>query len=327
MLHIHNGDSSANTAKQTSLPGEHFAFREALIDGPTPEKFNGNDSRFVRAQHLWEAYGIDLEECLGQLLAQEQKLATFSEHDEVVLWFEHDLFCQLQLIYLLAWFGRQDMQKTSLSLVCINQFPGRENFRGLGELNPDELASLFPARQPVTDSQLELGSVAWAAYCSDDPTNLQKFLETDTSHLPFLKDALDAHLRRFPATTNGLGLVGNTLLRLVDNGATRFTDLFKQFGDALPIYGLGDAQIWNALRQLNLARLPLLIVKNGGQLGKSIAGDAEFEITETGKAVLRNEADFVSLNGVEYWLGGVQLSGRKHIWRWDDGNKKLVNSK
>src|SRR6185295_1236 len=102
-----------NTAKETSLPGEHFAFREALLDGPTPENFKDGDWRFVRARHLWAAYGLDLKECLGQLRAQEQKLATFSEHDEVVLWFEHDLFCQVNLIYLLDWLSQQQLQATS----------------------------------------------------------------------------------------------------------------------------------------------------------------------------------------------------------------------
>ena len=94
MLHIHNGDSSANIAKQSSLPGEHFAWREALIEGPTPAGLEGEEWRRVRARHLSEAYGVDFQECERGLLAQENKLAAFSDHDEVVLWFEHDLFCQ-----------------------------------------------------------------------------------------------------------------------------------------------------------------------------------------------------------------------------------------
>ena len=92
MLHIHNGDSSADTAKQSSLAGEHFAFRESLITGPTPSGLSGDEWRRVRAAHLSESYGVDEGECEQGLLRQEEKLASFSEHDEVVLWFEHDLF-------------------------------------------------------------------------------------------------------------------------------------------------------------------------------------------------------------------------------------------
>src|SRR5688572_27998219 len=135
MLHIHNGDASADTAKQSTLPGEHLAWRESLMTGPTPAGLSGREWRSLRAQHLSEAYGVDFKECEQELLDQEKKLASFGEHDEVVLWFEHDLFCQTNLLYLLNWFEQQDMGNTRLSLICIGEFPGKENFRGLGELN------------------------------------------------------------------------------------------------------------------------------------------------------------------------------------------------
>ena len=108
MLHIHNGDSSANIAKQSSLPGEHLAWRESLITGPTPAGVGGNEWRSVRAQHLSKAYGVNLQECERGLLDQEKKLSSFAEHEEVVLWFEHDLFCQTNLLYLLNWFAQED---------------------------------------------------------------------------------------------------------------------------------------------------------------------------------------------------------------------------
>src|SRR5258705_2830960 len=130
MLHIHNGDSSAGTAKQSSLPGEHVAWRESLITGPTPGGLSRSEWRSMRASHLSEAYGVDKQECEQELLRQEEALATFSDHDEVVLWFEHDLFCQLHLIYLLDWFSQRALGKTKLSLICIGEFPGKENFRG-----------------------------------------------------------------------------------------------------------------------------------------------------------------------------------------------------
>jgi hypothetical protein len=99
MLHIHNGDSSANIARQSSLPGEHFAWREALIDGPTPAGIRGPEWLRLRAQHLTEFYGEDPGETETALRIQEEKLASYPEHDEVILWFEHDLFCQTNLIY------------------------------------------------------------------------------------------------------------------------------------------------------------------------------------------------------------------------------------
>ena len=320
MLHIHNGDSSANIAKQSSLPGEHFAFREALIEGPTPADFKNAGIAtwsLIRARHLWWAYGVDLKECGQDLRAQEKKLASFPEHDEVVLWFEHDLFCQVHLIYLLNWFGQQQMGDTKLSLICIGEFLGRENFRGLGELTSAELASLFPARQQVTPAQLDLAASTWRAYCSDDPTAIEKLLQTDTSALPFLDTALRAHLERFPAVKNGLGRIENRVLQLIHEGLNRFSDLFAKFGEAEAIYGLGDAQFWLALRRMSATRRPLITVHGNGNeeidqklLTPDNVRNARLELTDLGEAVLKREADSVKLNRID-------------LWRWDEQTETL----
>jgi hypothetical protein len=331
MLHIHNGDCSAEIALRSSLPGEHFAWRESLITGPTPAGLSADDWRKLRTQHLSETYGIDLQECERGLLTQEEKLSTFSDHEEVVLWFEHDLFCQAQLLYLLDWFAVQPLGTTKLSLICINQFPGKQNFRGLGELNPNEFASLFPARAEVTAQQLKLAETVWQAYCSATPRDIEKVLQTDTSALPFLDAALRAHLQRFPDSNNGLGRIESRALQLIADGSNKFSDLFPRFSDAEPVYGLGDAQFWLALRQMINAREPLLEIEDVSDdilidqtLTPAIVQKAKLRLTAAGESVLRNEADFVTLNGIDLWLGGVHLSGKTNIWRWDKESETLI---
>jgi hypothetical protein len=337
MLHIHNGDSSADTAKQSSLAGEHFAFRESLTTGPTPSGLSDSEWRRIRSKHLSEAYGIDVKECERGLLSQEEILASFSQHEEVVLWFEHDLFCQVHLIYLLNWFSHRALGTTKLSLICIGAFPGKENFRGLGELNHEELASLFPARQQVTDKQMALAVSAWKAYCSSDPGEVESILKIDTSSLTFLKPALQAHLRRFPSTKNGLGLIENSALELIDEGLHGFIDLFHRFGDAEPVYGLGDAQFWLALQRLSMAQKPLLAIVNGNNYGgeknsensqqmltAEIVSKARLELTLLGRSVLNAETDFITLNGIDLWLGGVHLHEKNKVWRWNQEAASLV---
>jgi hypothetical protein len=345
MLHIHNGDASADTARQTSLPGEHLAWRESLITGPTPAGLSGDEWRRIRAQHLSASYEPDLQECEAELLRQEEALAAFAGHDEVVLWFEHDLFCQLHLLYLLNWFSQsveiggeiERSVKTKLSLICIGEFPGKENFRGLGELNAEELASLFPARAQVTPEQLSLAATAWAAYCSPDPTEIENVLRTDTSALPFLQAALQAHLRRFPATTNGLGRIENRALELIEKDVQSFADLFARFGALEPVYGLGDAQFWLALQRLSLAPKPLITIakrrtaednadrndRDPQALTPEVVQNARCELTELGRSALKAEVDFIALNGIDLWLGGVHLHDEDRLWRWDEESARI----
>ena len=296
------------------------------MTGPTPTGVAGNEWRSVRAQHLSEAYGVDLQECERGLLDQEKKLSSFEEHEEVVLWFEHDLFCQTNLFYLLNWFAQEDTGSIKLSLICIGAFPGKENFRGLGELNAEQMASLFPGRQQVTAAQLRLAELAWQAYRSPHPGEIEKVVQADST-LAFLGPALRAHLRRFPSTKNGLGSIENKGLELIHGGSKTFMDLFPRFGDAEPIYGLGDAQFWLALHGLSGGRQPLIRIENGnsggGELTPDIVHNAKFELTEPGKAVLHGDTDFVELNGIDLWLGGVHLSP-ENLCRWDEAAGKIM---
>lgn len=305
------------------MPGEHFAWREALVDGPTPANVSTDEWRRVRVEHLCEAYGLDRRECESELEAGEHKFASYGQHDEVALWFEHDLFCQVHLIYLLAWFRKRDLGKTKLSLVCIGEFPGKERFRGLGDLNPEELESLFPARRRITEEQFATAELGWRAYCSRDPTDVQSLLSRDTSVLPFLRAAMKAHLQRFPSKFNGLGRVENITLRAVDDGATIFKEVFTRFGEVEPIYGFGDVQIWLSLRHMIAVGQPLLRM-TGADPASDVEPDAGLEITELGKAVLNGEADFITLNGIDRWLGGVYLEDERNIWRWDEKSEKLT---
>jgi hypothetical protein len=230
------------------------------------------------------------------------------------------------LIYLLNWFAQRDPGKTKLSLICVGSFPGRENFRGLGELSPEEFSSLFPSRQRVTKDQLGLGARGWEAYRSIDPRDIESFLSGDTSALPFVAPALKAHLRRFPSTTNGLGLIENQALRLVSSRGRRFADLFGDFSKAEPIYGLGDAQFYLALRRLSDANQPLSTLDNGLQTTEAISPDVTFKLTDLGRAVMDGDADFVTLNGIDQWIGGVYLSGERNLWRWEPESGSVVLS-
>ncbi len=327
MLHIHNGDSAAGTARKTDLPGQHLAWREALVCGPAPGGLPADEFRGVRAKHLAEAYGIDIEKCELELRTQEEALSAFADHDEVVLWFEHDLFCQVQLLYLLDWFAQRELGQTKLSLISIGKFPGIGRFRGLGQLNEDHLASLFPQRQEVTQAQLRLGSRAWQAYSSPNPAEMLSLLESDLSAIPFLKRALIKHLQRFPSTTNGLGRIENVGLALIAKGYQDFRSLFPAFVRRESEYGFGDSQLYFEVRQLADASAPLLTLREGVKGARMDAAQmllSSFEITRLGRAVLNGKEDFVIRNGIDYWLGGVHLEGDEAPWRWEDDADELL---
>ena len=328
MLHIHNGDSTAGTARNAGIPGEHLAWREALVCGPAPAGLSQEEFLDVRAAHLADAYKVPIEKCAAELQAMHEALAHFGEHEELVLWFEHDLFCQVHLIYLLNWFARRELGQTKLSLICVDEFPGLQVFHGLGQLAEEQLLSLWPQRKEITSAQMDLAARAWDAYSSPDAAKLIILLRDDLTELPFLKPALLKHLERFPSIRNGLGRVENVGLSLIAAGRQKFKSLFPAFSLREPEYGFGDAQLYVAMQRMANAGTPLLKQSDGDNTKMDPARIflSSFEITEPGAAIIAGDEDFVIKNGIDLWLGGIHLEGREAPWRWDEEHRELLVS-
>src|SRR5258705_3907851 len=186
MLHVTNGTSVS--IAQTGLPGEVIYWIDILHEGPTPAGLSLEQMSKVRARFLDDAD--------GRLSTRDKTLTEFRRHEKVVLWFEHDLYDQLQLIQILDWFAGRDLGSTRLSLICIEGY--------LGELDPQALLRLFPTRHEVRAAELKLGAAAWTVFCSPDPPQLEDLLGADVSALPFLAGAFTRHLEQFLSTRNGL---------------------------------------------------------------------------------------------------------------------------
>ena len=328
MLHLLNGDSTAETLKQSGLAGEHLVWKEALVWGPTPATLDLSEWCRLRAKFLADASAMDAQQCFEELMQQEAALRKLSNRDEVVLWFEFDLFCQLNLIYVLGKLRGQNLAATKLSLICIGAFPGIDDFRGLGQLTAEQLASLFPGRQPVTTEQIEMAKLAWSASSSSDPRKIELLLAQDTTCLPFLDAALRLHLRRFPSVRNGLGHMEQMALECIARGVTRFPELFKEWSAAEPGYGLGDAQVWDVLVHLIECGRPLLLLDGSKSLSFSenyrYLNRLAFTLTETGRAILEGKRDLWEMEPQEVWLGGVRLTPPNPCWRWDEERQTLV---
>lgn len=332
MLHIVNGDSVGDKLKEGKLAGNILVWRELYSEGPLyvwPDQYPYRD---VRADHMTRALGIPRELWIDTCEAQQLQLGSFADHDEIVLWFEYDLFDQSMLGYLLHWFSyySYSLENTKISLICIGEFPGVEDFRGLGQLTSKQLTSLFGDRVQIGQPELYLGRRAWEAYVSTDPRDLLNFLKTDTRELPYIHSAFMAHLNRFPSCKNGLGIVEQTTIELLHQGHDTPLQLFQQFSNQHHVLGYGDLQYWLTLRRMSQGMHPLLLLEDNvsfPNFKKSVENflSTPVRMTDLGQQLLNETSDWISLNGIEKWLGGVHLQGNVNVWRWncEDGSLEL----
>lgn len=311
MLHILNGDGTANVFKQAGIPGEDIIiWREILSEGPIIDHHSAVDFWQARQHYIADMYNENALTYIDKVTAEVKRLETFLQHEEVVLWFEHDLLCQVNLLYLLHWFAQHQTGSTAISLVCIATHPEKPNFRGLGELSPAQLAALYPQRQWLTPADLSLGDQGWQAYAAPTPEPLLTYLQEDFTHLPLLLPALQAHLTRFPSVQNGLNAIEQILLEIISESNPSPLELFQKFWQRTTLFGIGDSQIVNYLKDLE-------------QVGLIKVGD-NTQITPLGMKVQQGAADYVQLKPLNRWLGGVHLQPGQPYWRWDVLKEEII---
>jgi hypothetical protein len=245
----------------------------------------------------------------------------------VVLWFEHDLYDQLQLLDVLAL--AQGFVE-SLEAIVVDTFPGKPSFRGLGELSPEELETLWPERRAVTAETLAAAGAAWDAFRAPEPSALAGLAGRRSEELPFLPAALRRLLEELPAPADGLSGTERRALRAIADGARTPAFAFlaaQEFEDA-PFQG--DAWFYRALSGLGQGPARLLETDEGAPLpapppltdGRDFTGLA-LRLTDVGEWVLQGEADRVELLGVDRWIGGTHVTPAS-AWRWDPATQSLV---
>jgi hypothetical protein len=307
-LHITNGDSAARTLKQGGVSGAVLAWRDVLHVGPVPA-LTSNELAAVRARFLSGAFGEERSSIERGLLRRDTTLQRAATTN-VVLWFDADLYDQLQLIQVLdrlASSGARDV-----TLVSIGEFTGRSHFAGLGELAASELVALRKtAGQTVGSDDVDTAVAAWAAFTGNDPLRLLPFMSVRSAVLRFLGEAIERLLQEYPWTGDGLSLTERRLLRAVESGNRRRTDAFKSVWIAERRPFLGDAVCFHILHNLASAGL--------------VRGEPdELEITDNGRDVLAGAADMGRL-GLDRWVGGAHLTSPP-AWRWDPRRETLVTA-
>lgn len=297
--------------------------------GPFPDHLDLDAVSDVRARYLVGDH--DPAAAVRDFNQRNDQLRAAAQYDQVVLWFEHDLLDQLQLIQLLDWFSKNPLDQTELSLICINKFPGMEIFRGLGELSPQQLASLENTRQPVNDAQLKLATKAWALFRAADPRPLTRFVREKHSDLPFLNDAMLRLFMEYPWTQDGLTRTERQMLKLAALGVDSPGQLFVKNMDFEQHLFIGDWPSYRCIQTLCEAPAKLLDVEpelpfryQPEDISLKQFRQQKLTISERGKSVLAGKVDATQMLDRNVWLGGVKLLSNNTLWMWDAPQQTIV---
>jgi len=306
ILHITNGDFTTKYLKKLKFSGDFITWREMLSEGKTTTDVGSEAFWKTRFNFFKTSYKITKKTFIENTLKEYRNLCNKKSNKEIVLWFEHDLFCQINMLAVLSWLNRY-RKGHHISLVCSGKIEDSKKMFSLTELNKQQINNHFKNRIVLSQDDIEYADYIWQLYCSDSPLRLEtvyKFNPMSPFH--YLATAIEAHLQRFPSIKNGLNKIENSILETAEyQNLTSKKELVSSLIKNEEVYGFGNLQYEHTINNLK----PLFANFNPVKLSK------------IGKQVLEHQVNFYGQirNDISY-LGG----SKKYSFLFDNETKKLL---
>lgn len=303
-LHITNGDDLSEMIREMNLPGDLITFREMLCEGPV--SLNVGDEKFIslRSKFLKETYSITEKEYQDKFIYELEQLGAINNYDEIVLWFEFDLFSHMNLLAVIT-FLLQNKKQDPLSLVCSRKLEGELEMVPLSELSEEHLEQHYNFRIPLTEDDIDTALFIWEVYCSNNHKRLFSEIKK-SSNFEYLSSSIRAHIERFPSTKTGLNTLEINVLKLIKRHDIK--SLNHLLGYALKYqgyYGYVDVQMQRVIDKL----------KDFYTISKS-----GIELNENGIKALNGTQNYYQKLKDNEFYGGV----RKYDFLYDPDNHDLL---
>ena len=306
ILHITNGDSTTKYLKKLQFEGQFITWREMLCEGKTAVQVGSEQFWKLRFDFLKTSYKISKKQFIELTLKEYRMLCKQKRQNEIVLWFEHDLFCQINMIAVLSWLKRYRKGR-KISLVCSGNIAGSDQLFGLSQLSEKQLKKHYQEKIELTEDDIEYADYVWQLYCANNPIKLHNVYKYQPSQtFKYLTGGLLSHLQRFPTIGNGMNALENKIINLVKK--EEFSNEKEFVAKLLKLdarYGFGDVQYFKKIDEL-----------------KHLFGSlSPVKLNETGQKVQQRLLNvYANLRNDYSYLGGA----KKYNFLYDNSSQKLL---
>ncbi|MES1221711.1 MAG: DUF1835 domain-containing protein [Bacteroidota bacterium] len=238
VYNILNGDSLAYSFPDAKIEGEIIVAREALVDGDLSGD-NLHDFWHSRANYM----GLPGAEYHSKVVAEFEKIMNASADSEFNLWFEYDLFCQVNMWFVISIIQSLPIKKKVYAVYTTYLDKSSKQFwNGFGQANSNELNLCFANRILLNNDDLYLGQDLWRAYKDGNLEELIQLAKNQSPAFPYLQEIVKAHADRFPKDGTK-GRPEKVIEDITKNVSSNFNDVFREFWKRESIYGFGDSQL------------------------------------------------------------------------------------
>ncbi|MCJ8165213.1 DUF1835 domain-containing protein [Pontibacter sp. E15-1] len=239
IYHILNGDCLATQFRDLTLQDEVIVCRECLVEGKTKAE-NLTDFWNTRAAFIAATYNVQPSTYFSNTVKEFEKLYQLTSASEVCLWFENDLFCQVNMWFVLSLLATLPVRNV-YRVFPVAQ-PGADRWRGFSDYSPNLLLQAYQARVQLSPEDMALGQNLWTAYQQHDLEQLKALSHTPSDCFQYLEEVCQAHSDRFPEDSN-LDRPERVIKEILNTTATDFPTVFAEFSAREGIYGFSDLQV------------------------------------------------------------------------------------
>ena len=315
-LIVTNGDSAAELLRLAGREATLLPWRDVLHEGPILPGGLGDCSP-ARVAYLASRFRVDAAEVAADFAERDDLIRAHRDFETVELWFEHDLYDQLQLVQVLDFFAGE-APRDGLVIVQADDF--------LGTQTAETILAFADKARTVNMADLDFAAGTWADLCQPTPERVAARLNRPDGPLPFLRAALARFLQDLPAPGSGLGRSERTILAAIAGGVAEPAKLFHEMIAAEEAAFMGDWSFFRLLEDLAFCAVPLIAglpAPPPGPFEGERFRNARLALTAAGENVLAGLADHVALNGIDRWWAGTRLYGHA-VWRFDADAGLLV---
>ena len=286
-LHITNGDALTTYLDELDVLGEKLTWQEMLCEGPTQLNIDSDAFFNARASFFNSHYDIDLD--IKAFKSEIDKLNHPEKYSEIILWFEYDLFCHINMIAVINLIEQKKIN-LPIYLVCSGRIQGTKNLKGLAELTVEQLSFHYKDKVKLSRNDIDLATTIWGIYCGKDHNLIKPFI-VKGSIFKYLSNCLKAHLERFPDYKSGLNILEKNILEIArDNIIKSKHHLLGYALNYQGYYGFGDLQIQRIIEKLSIF---FIIEEN------------KLTLNRKGHEVLLGQHNFTNEMGCNMIFGGV----------------------
>lgn len=325
-----NGDSAGARIEKLGLGYQVEPWRDVLHEGPLRANLPLAKRSEERAHFIAKWCGEKFPDVQQGFKDRDKLLFNLIEYERVELWFEHDLYDQLQLAQILD-FAHHNLASQEFFLVQSDDY--------LGEISDEVFKALPNMAKPVSSDMKTYAAGAWAAITNDTPELLCRIF--DHQDLPFIAPSIRRLIMEYPDVKHGLPTsIYNAMMLLID-GPDTIGRLFHHMQNCELTKFMGDTSFANHLDELGTCAQPLIAgenaiystsdvmrrINNDGNAddleGRRSFFQQKIHLTEYGQKVMGKTENHVLRNGIDRWICGVHLTP-ENLYFYDTSRAKLV---